>query len=96
MIVLNVIYKCKPCLRDEFLEMIISEGIDTDSRADKGNIKYDYYIPADGSDDLLLIEKWSDADAFAEHGKQPQYARLGKLKAQYVNDTIIEIFETKD
>ena len=96
MIVLNVIYKCKPDMRDEFLEMIISEGIDADSRADAGNIKYDYYIPADGSDDLLLIEKWSDADAFAAHGRQPQYARLGKLKAQYVNDTIIEIFETGD
>lgn len=96
MIVLNVIYKCRPGLRDEFLEMIIAEGIDADSRADRGNIKYDYYIPADGSDDLFLVEKWSDADAFAEHGKQPQYAKLGKLKEKYVTDTIVEIFETEE
>ena len=96
MIVLNVVYKCKPDMRDEFLEMIIAEGIDTASRADAGNIKYDYYIPADGSDELLLVEKWSDAEAFAAHGKQPQYARLSKLKAEYVTDTAIEIFEVKD
>ena len=96
MIVLNVIYKCRPEKRDEFLEMIIAEGIDADSRADDGNIKYDYYLPADGGDELLLIEKWRDADAFAAHGKQPQYARLGKLKEKYVTDTVIEIFETGD
>ena len=39
MIVLNVTYKCKPEMRDEFLEMIITEGIDAASRADAGNMK---------------------------------------------------------
>ena len=90
MIVLNVTYKCKPGLRDEFLEMIITEGIDVACRTEAGNIKYDYYLPADGSDDLLLVEKWRDADALAEHGRQPHYARLGDLKPEYVTETIIE------
>ena len=39
MIVLNVTYKCKPDMRDEFLEMIMTEGIDVASRAEAGNIK---------------------------------------------------------
>ena len=93
MIVLNVTYKCKPDLRDEFLEMIYTEGIDTASRSEEGNIKYDYYTPVDGVDDLLLLEKWSDADALAAHGKQPHFARLGELKKEFVIDTIIEKFE---
>ena len=96
MIVLNVTYKCKPDMKEEFLEMIITEGIDTASRAEAGNIMYDYYLPADGSDKLLLVEKWKDADAIAEHGKLPHYARLKALKADYVIDTIIERFESAD
>ena len=67
MIVLNVTYKCKPELREEFLEMIVTEGIDVASRAEAGNIKYDYYIPFEGGDDLLLVEKWQDAEAPYRH-----------------------------
>ena len=96
MIVLNVTYKCKPEMRDEFLEMIITEGIDAASRADAGNMKYDYYLPVDGSNELLLVEKWSDAEALDEHGKQPHLARLGELKTKYVTDTIIEKFEAME
>ena len=94
MIVLNVTYKCKPELRDEFLEMIMSEGIDVACRAEDGNIKYDYYIPTDGSDDLLLVEKWRDAEALAVHGRQPHFARIGELKGNYVDETVIERFES--
>ncbi len=94
MIVLNVTYKCKPEMVPEFLEAIITEGIDEASRSEAGNIKYDYYIPADGSDELLLVEKWQDAEALAEHGKQPHFARLGALKPEFVLDTVIERYKT--
>ena len=92
MFVLNVTYKCKPDMREEFLEMIMTEGIDVACRAEEGNIKYDYYIPTDGCDDLLLVEKWKDAEALARHAGQPHYARLGVLKREFVNDTVIEKF----
>ncbi len=93
MIVLNVTYRCKPDMRDEFLEMIVTEGIDVASRAEEGNLKYDYYFPVDGRDELLLLEKWRDAAALAEHGRQPHYLRLGELKPIYVAETLIEKFE---
>ena len=94
MIVLNVTYKCKPDMREEFLERIITEGIDVASRSEAGNIQYDYFIPTDGSDDLFLLEKWKDAEALAEHGKQEHFARLGGLKPEYVEETLIERFES--
>ena len=92
MIVLNVTYKCKPGKREEFLATIRAEGIDAASRAEAGNIKYDYYIPTDGSDELLLVEKWQDADVLAAHAGMPHFAKLGGLKSQFVDDTIIEKF----
>lgn len=93
MIVLNVTYKCKPDMREEFLEMIMTEGIDIACRSEEGNIKYDYYIPTDGSDDLLLVEKWQDAKALEQHGTQPHYSRLKEIKKDFVTDTIIEKYE---
>ena len=93
MIVLNVTYKCKPDMRDEFLETIMTEGIDVASRAEAGNIKYDYYYPADGGNELLLVEKWRDADALQEHGQQAHFKRLGQLKSDYVLETLIEKYE---
>ncbi len=95
MIVLNVSYQCKPEMRDEFLERIMAEGIDAASRADDGNLKYDYYIPAPGDDELLLVEKWTDAGALSEHLKKPHLARLGELKSEYVIDAVIEKFEVQ-
>ncbi len=96
MLVLNVTYKCKAGMREKFLEEIVAEGIDTACRAEAGNCKYDYYIPTDGSGDLLLVEKWQDAEAIAAHGQQPHMAVLRELKAKYVDDTVIERFEVQD
>ena len=93
MIVLNVTYKCKPEMRDEFLEAIMTEGIDAASRAEAGNIKYDYYYPAEGGDELLLVEKWRDSEALKEHSGQAHFARLGELKPEYVLETVIEKYE---
>lgn len=90
MIVLNVTYKCKPGMRDAFLSRIAQEGIDAACRAEAGNLKYDYYLPADGGDDLLLVEKWQDAHALDAHGEQPHCVQLRELKAEYVLDTILE------
>ena len=94
MITLIVTYKCKPHLREHFLEKLITEGLDLACRAEAGNIKYDYYIPTENDEELLLVEKWHDADALSEHGKQPHYLRIGEIKKEFVNDTVVERFES--
>ena len=92
MIVLNVTYKCKNSKRTEFLETIQKEGIDNASRLEEGNLKYEYYYSTSDPDELLLIEKWQNEDAIAFHKNQPHFSRLGELKAEYVNETIIDKF----
>ena len=96
MIVLNVTYKCRPGMREEFLEAILREGIDEASRNEAGNLKYDYYLPFDGGDDLLLVEKWRDETALKAHGKTEHLQHLRELKAEYVTETVIERFETAE
>ena len=96
MIVLNVTYKCRPGMREEFLEAILREGIDEASRAEAGNLKYDYYLPFDGGDDLLLVEKWRDETALKAHAETPHYAKLKELKPAYVTETVVERYEAAD
>ena len=95
MIVLNVTYKCKPGMREQFLDIIKKKGIDVACRAEAGNIKYDYYMADADADELFLLEKWKDADALTEHTKQTHYIRLGEFKPDYVTDTIVEKYEIK-
>ena len=96
MLVLNVTYKCKPGTMKTFLDAVVAEGIDIASRAEDGNFRYEFFLPAAGGDDLLLMEKWRNADAHAAHRLTSHYAMLSELKAEYVTDTIIERFETGD
>ncbi|MBR4635196.1 MAG: antibiotic biosynthesis monooxygenase [Clostridia bacterium] len=93
MIVLNVTYRCRPGMRGEFLSRIHAEGLDASSRAEQGNIKYDYYFPENDGDALLLIEKWSGQNALAEHALTPHFKRLQELKPVYVLETAVERFE---
>ena len=96
MLVLNVTYKCRPGTMKTFLDAVLAEGIDVASRAEDGNFRYEFFLPAAGGDDLLLMEKWRDADAHAAHRTTPHYARLSELKADYVLDTVIERFQAED
>lgn len=96
MIVLNVTYRCKPGMRDAFLERIMAEGIDIACRAEPGNLKYDYYYPTDDGDELLLVEKWRDAGALKTHSEMPHLIRLAAIKPTYVTETIVERFEPKE
>lgn len=91
MLYINARFKCKPGKRDEFLKKIIEEGIDTGSRNEEFNYKYDFYIPVseNEADDLLLVEWWKDADAHLAHREEPHYKRLDELKKDYVIDTVV-------
>ena len=93
MLVFHVTFKCRPGLREEFLERIMAEGIDAACRAEAGNLGYDYYRPAERDDDLLLIEKWADPAALAAHAKQAHMKRMDTLKDEYVLDMTLEMLQ---
>ena len=95
MIVLIVTYKCKDGMREKCLEAIKAEGLDAASRAEEGNIKYDYYMSADNENEMMLVEKWRDADALAKHMEEPHFKRLGQIKEGFGIETVIEKYITE-
>ena len=48
-----------------------------------------YFADAD-PDELFLFEKWRDEEAVKSHNTEPHFKRFGELKAQFVNETVLE------
>lgn len=94
MLVFCVTFKCRPGTREEFLEKLTREGIVDACRKEEGNLGYTYYLAAENSCDLLLIEKWQDIGAVMKHARQGHMARMDEIKAAYVTDMVIEPYET--
>jgi quinol monooxygenase YgiN len=93
MVVLNVHYFTKPGKRAEFYEAVNKLEVPQKSRAEEGNIKYDYYMSIDNEDEILLVENWKDEAAFRFHTEQAHFKALGELKAEYVEETVLKRYE---
>ncbi|MCR5207272.1 MAG: GNAT family N-acetyltransferase [Eubacterium sp.] len=90
MITVEVKYIMKPGQRDNFYNAIISQGIDRAAKDENGNLRYDFEIPENEEDILYLHELWRDGEALDAHARMPHYKALGRLKAEYVKETIIK------
>ena len=93
MIILNVYYKAKSGMRAEFYEAVLAAGVPDASRAEEGNIKYDYYFSEADDDELLLVEHWKDEEAFVNHTQQEHFKSLGPIKDEYLEGTRIDRFD---
>ena len=83
-IILNVTYTLKDGTRQDFYNEIVKEKIDQLSRAEEGNLKYEYYFPVEDENKILLIEVWKDAEAQKLHNKSEHFEKLQKIKEKYV------------
>ena len=91
MIILFVKYKCKPGCREAYFDAIKDNHIDEMSRAEDGCIRYEYSFGI-ADDELILTEVWQDAQAIDFHKNSEHFAKLGDLKAEYVENTEIMKF----
>ncbi len=94
MFVLLVRYKCKQGCRDRYYEAIRNNYIDELSRSEEGCIRYEYSFGV-VEDELILTEVWCDAQAIEIHKNSDHFAKLGELKAEYVESTEIIKFSAE-
>ncbi len=87
---LLVTYTAKPGMRETFLRSLAARGIPDRIRAEAGCLQYDYYLSIQRSDEILLLERWTDDKAQAAHLRQPHMAELREIKEQYVETTTLQ------
>ena len=59
-IVVNVIYQAKPGMRERFVEEVTRHGILSETRAEAGCLRYEYFAALDDPDRLFLLEHWAE------------------------------------
>jgi quinol monooxygenase YgiN len=83
MITVNLYYTGSNGSARAFAEEMESSGIAADIRAEKGNLRYQYFQPLDDPETILLIDSWTDQAAIDAHHATPMMARLAALREKY-------------
>ncbi|MBQ2061525.1 MAG: antibiotic biosynthesis monooxygenase [Oscillospiraceae bacterium] len=84
-----VTYTARPGQRETFLRALAARGIPEAVRAEAGCLQYDYYLSIENADEILLLERWTSAEAQQTHLRQPHMAQARELKEQYVENTTL-------
>ncbi|MBO7429441.1 MAG: antibiotic biosynthesis monooxygenase [Spirochaetia bacterium] len=82
-ITINIRYTGKDGNARKFTEEMISSGTVAAIRAETGNLRYEYYLPFDDSETVLLIDSWKDQKALDVHHVSPMMAKIAMLRDKY-------------
>lgn len=82
-IAVNLRYKGKNGAAKKFAEEMISSGTVQKIREEAGNLRYEYYIPLDDPETVLLIDSWESQEAIDVHHASPMMAKIAELREKY-------------
>lgn len=96
MITVNLYYKGINGSARAFADEIESSGIADTIRAEKGNLRYQYFQPLEDPETILLIDSWVDQAAIDLHHASPMMKRLAELREKYDLHMTVERFVSDD
>ena len=67
----------------KFAEEMLASGVVRDIRAEAGNLRYEYFLPLEDPQTVLLIDSWQDQRAIDAHHASPMMAQIAKLREKY-------------
>ena len=82
-ITVNLQYTGKDGSARSFAEEMTSSGTVAAIRAEKGNLRYEYYQSLENPETILLIDSWEDQEALDIHHASPMMATIAKLREKY-------------
>ena len=91
-ITLNLRYTGKGGNARKFAEEMTVGGTVAIIRAEKGNLRYEYYQAFDDPETILLIDSWENQDALDIHHASPMMATIASLRKKYDLHMTVERF----
>lgn len=82
-ITVNLRYTGKNGAAKKFAEEMVSSGTVAKIRAEKGNIRYEYFQSLDDPETILLIDAWESQAAIDVHHASPMMKTIAKLRDKY-------------
>ncbi|MBQ6294001.1 MAG: antibiotic biosynthesis monooxygenase [Lachnospiraceae bacterium] len=79
----NLYYKGENGAARKFAEEMESSGTADAIRAESGNLRYEYFIPMNDPETVLLIDSWKDQASLDVHRASPIMAAIAGLREKY-------------
>ncbi len=80
-IIINIKYIGKNA--KDFANEMIKSGIVDEIRKENGNLRYEYYLPLNDNNFVLLIDEWESQEALDIHHNSSIMERIIKLREKY-------------
>ena len=95
-IVVNIYYKGENGAAKAFAREMTSRGIVDEIRREKGNLRYEYFLPFDDEETVLLIDEWTDQKAMDAHHASDMMTKIATLREKYDLHMRVERFVSED
>lgn len=92
---INIYYTGENGNAKKFAEEMVETGVVDRVRAEKGNLRYNYFFPMDDPETVLLIDRWESEEALDEHHKSPMMKEIADLREKYHLHMRVEQFVQK-
>ena len=79
----NIYYSGKDGNARKFAEEMKNSGLVDKIRAEEGNLRYEYFLPMDDGETVLLIDSWESEEALDFHHKSPMMKEIAALREKY-------------
>ena len=80
---INIYYTGTDGSARRFAEEMRASGLVDKIRAEKGNLRYEYFLPVDDTETVLLIDAWESKEALDFHHKSPMMKEIAALREKY-------------
>ena len=95
-LIVNLYYTGKGGNARRFAVEMEQSGIADRIRAEEGNLRYEYFVPLNDPETILLIDAWRDQAALNAHHASPMMAQLAMLREKYDLHMRVERLTTLD
>ena len=82
-VTVNIYYTGENGNARKFVKEMEESGTAAAIRAEEGNIKYEYFYPANDEETVLLIDKWKNQAAIDAHHATPMMGKITELRNKY-------------
>ena len=96
MITVNLYYTGINGNARKFAEEMVKSGTADEIRAEKGNVRYEYFFPMNDPETVLLIDSWESQEAIDAHHASSMMQTIAKLREKYDLHMKVERYVSDD
>lgn len=82
-LLIHIFYPGKNGAARSFADEMTASGTVEQTRAEAGNLRYEYYFPADDPETVLLIDEWKEQAVLALHHKSETMQTIAALREKH-------------